>query len=245
MFRTNLTTRLPAAAAFVLGLLFALPAGAAPLTATWRVVPHTQPPVLPDPSPRYDCDLWAAGGLICEFLWDEGLELRSETGLPLYGDGEPFYDAFGFDPPFKSDISPFDQLLSISSSCRAGLEPCFDTFTPRGLTVSLFAEAIPAGLFVISSKGGLVTVPGPGAGQSLAVSFSGDKWTDVTAIGIGLFLPNSCGGPEDRGRCNESGELNLTVDELRFDVGPVPEPATALLFGAGLIAALRRSRSKA
>src|SRR5262245_51870174 len=121
--RTRWTTTI----VVLVALLWVSPAAADPFVATWDVAPSTFPDA-PPPSPFYDCPGWGGGGLICAWLWDQGLEISSKTFLPMYGDGGPFYDAFGTDPPLESDIAVGGGDLGIVAKCLPGLGPCINTF---------------------------------------------------------------------------------------------------------------------
>ena len=227
--------------ALLVGALWVSPATAAPFTATWNVVPSTYP-AAPPPSPFYDCTDWGAGGLFCDWLWDQGLEVSkvSSVPFPMYGDSGPFYDAFGLIPPLESEIGTGiggDGYLTINTSCRAGLDPCFLAFTPRSMVVDLYSDRGPAGVFLTSSRGGLIKAPNGTA----TVTFAGPEWTDITGIGVGIYLPDVCGDPDNARDCR-LGELGLSIYRLEFDATPLPEPASGLLVGTALLAALRRHR---
>ena len=234
-------TRWMSLIALLVGLLWAPPATAAPFTATWHVVPgpfSTPPP----PSPFYDCPTWSGGGLICHWIWDQGLEVTVSTGAlpPMYGDYNPFYDAYGLHPPFESELTGNDGgYLAIDTNCRPGLDPCIHTFTPRNIVASLYSEGGPAGVFFTSSRGGLIKAPG----GAVSVDFAGAEWTDITGMNIGIYFPDACGDPETLLRCGQ-GELGLDLYRLTFDATPVPEPAGLLLVGTGLLATLRRYRRR-
>ena len=218
--------------ALLVGLAVAPPAEGAPitvtLTATWRAADHAGDP--PAPSPFYDCPGWAGGGLICRWIWDQGLEVRSLTFLPMYGDSGPFYDAFGVNLPVGPSGSG---VLGIEVSCLTGLQPCFQTFTPRSINVGLDSDA---GVALISFNDGMLTSGGG------VVNFVGDQWKDSTGLTIGLFLPDECADPDTNLDCSSNNELALHIRSLTFDVTVAPEPASVLLVGTGLLAVLRRYR---
>ena len=200
-------------------------------TATWTAAANAGDP--PAPSPFYDCPGWAGGGLICQWIWDQGLEVSSLTALPMYGDDGPFYDALGTPLP----VGPGGgYVLGIRVNCRPGLEPCINTFTPRSIDVDLENQRGAVRISFLSSQGGLVTA-GPGL-----VNFVGAEWTDITSIWIGLFRPDECGDPDTELDCTRDGELGLYVRSLTFDATAVPEPASVLLMCTGLLAVLRRYR---
>ena len=222
----------------LLGLLWVSPAAATSFTATWNVVPNTPPPPAPPPpSPFYDCPTWGGGGLICNWLWDQGLEVSDTSPfLPMYGDSGPFFDAFGDDQlPLESEVTAFSSLLQIVPKCLAGIDPCFDTFTPLSMVAEGYFSWTQGGVFFVSSNGGLLTTS-----NGLA-NFSGPEWTNITWMGIGLFLPDACGDPESD--C-VSEEQALYIHRLTFDATAVPEPASTLLVGTGLLALLRRYRRR-
>lgn len=183
----------------------------------------------PDPNPTafWDCPGAAAGGLICRYLWEQGLEVRSNNDLPMYDAGGPFYDAFGV------DLS--DALLRIEASCRDGEAPCFKTFTPLRLNTSFFSDDPGVGLFVQTDNG--------------STSTSSEGWLDFTDWGaitfmeIGLSLPDSCSDP-DEPECGH-GEQALYINRLVFEAQPepVPEPTPLALLGAALLVRRLRARS--
>jgi hypothetical protein len=215
------------------------PAAADTFTATWDF--HLQGGEVPDPNPTpfYDCDEVFSGGLFCSWLWEQGLEVTSTTALPLYGDGGPFYDAFGDELPFESDIPQGGGfgagLLQIAPACRPGLSPCFETFTPLHGVADAFLQRSPGGVFFTSSRGGVVTSPDGVA------NFAGPQWTDIAWMYVGLYIADECADPE--ADCSP-GEQQLSLENLTFAAEPIPEPAAVLLVGSGLLALVRRYRRR-
>jgi hypothetical protein len=236
--RHQRTLRVLVTVAVLIGLSWSAPASAEQFTATWSHVPTT-PPVPPPPSPFYDCPTWGGGGLICERIWDQGLEISSSASLPMYGDFGPFFDAFGFRLPLESEIGFDSGLFQIVPECLPGIEPCFETFSPLRLLASPFMSGpFQGGMFVRSSKGGLITTAGG------VVNFTGPEWTDITGMEIGLFLPDSCSEPENEFDCFGLWERGLSIGQLTFTAEPIPEPGSVLLLGLGLLAAGRRQRRR-
>jgi len=223
-------------------VLWTAPATAAPFTATWDYGPFDPYADEQPPSPFYDCSDWGAGGLFCSWLWDQGLEVSSAVfnGPTMYGDVGPFYDAYSFDLPIKSSISSGDALLQIVPKCLPGLEPCFDTFTPRRMVADGDMEGPPGGVFFASSRGGLVRA------EHGVANFGGPQWTDISWMYVGLYRPNECANPDRVQNCYNYGEQNLTLESLTFDTEHrIPEPGSVLLLGAGLLALARRHRRSA
>lgn len=216
------------------------PASADTFTATWNF--HLQGGDIPDPNPTpfYDCPFMGES-LICDWLWDQGLELSSATPLPLYGDSGAFYDAFGSGLPLASEISHGtefgfgDGLLQVVPACRPGLQPCFAAFTPTSMSTNGFFSSGEGGVFFTSSRGGLVVAPD---GQA---TFSGPEWTDIAWMYVGLYRPDECADSD--ADCLR-GEQMLDIHSLTFEAEAIPEPASVLLVGSGLLAIVRRYRRR-
>jgi hypothetical protein len=209
-------------------VLWTSPVSASPFTVSWAGFDFIRDADEQPPSPFYDCFGWSAGGLHCEWLWESGLKVSKSPGyeLPMYGDGGPFYDLYGI------DVTDFLPDFSIQAECLAGIAPCFHTFTPRDIWA--YGANSTVGLFFGSSRGGRVIVP-PGA--SGHVSFDGPEWTDITAMWVGIYVPEACMDPELDCSADE-----LALGPLTFDATPIPEPVSTLLVGAGLLAVLSRRR---
>jgi hypothetical protein len=229
------TSRVLLLVALLVGPSWVAPVAAETFTATWDY--RLSGGKVPEPSPFYNCGFVGSGGLICHWLWDQGLEVSDITFGPLYGNGGPYFDAFGFQLPLESDLRNEPGLLQIVPKCLDGFQPCFDTFTPlRMEAFGNFSEA-PGGVFFSSSKGGLLTT------FDSVANFAGPEWTDIAWIEIGLFLPDACSDPESGVEC-DFGEQNVFIGSLTFDAAPIPEPASVVLLGAGLFALARRHRRR-
>jgi hypothetical protein len=230
MLGAKRSARWVSATSLLVGMLWTSPANADLFVATWNHHLHEVPE--PTVTPFWDCRDFGGGGLICAWLWQSGLEISSDTDLPLYGDGGPSYDAYGTELPFESDL-PDSGLLRIVAACRVGQAPCFKTFTPIRISVDAYAEDTDVGAFMTSSRGGLVTT------SNGTASFTGTAWTDITSMAIGMYLPDECGDPDIEDECGQ-GEQRLYVNGLTFEAQPVPEPGTVWLLGAALL--LRSAR---
>ena len=149
------TSRVLLVVTLLVGLSWVAPAAAETFTATWDYGLRSE---IPDPSPFYDCDFVGSGGLICDWLWDQGLEVSSPS-YPMYANPTPYFDAYGFRLPLESEIGGGDGLLRIVPKCLAGIQPCFDTFTPLSMVADGFFTRAPGGVFFTSSRGGLLTTP--------------------------------------------------------------------------------------
>jgi hypothetical protein len=237
------TSRILSVVVLLFGPSWVATAAADTFTATWDYNLTSQDP---DPSPFYDCGGGSAG-LLCSWIWDKGLEISANPpNYPMYGDYYPFFDAYGFQLPLESALSIGDGLLQIVPKCLAGFNPCFDTFTPLSMVADgdvSFRDyspdgAGPGGMFLMSSKGGLLTT------SDRLINFAGPQWTDITWMGIGLFWPDGCVDPEFGVVC-QGGEQNVSISRLTFDADPIPEPASVMLLGTGLVALARRYRRRA
>jgi hypothetical protein len=232
---------LPAVATLIVAVLWTAAATAAPFTAKWNSVPFDPDAEDPPPSAFYDCHGFGEGGPFCNWIWDQGLEVSAPFfDPPMYAAPNPFYDAYAFDLPLESDLSFGDgPLLQIVAKCLPGLHPCFNAFTPLTMVASatFTSQENEGGVFFMSSKGGVVTAP-----DGLA-SFAGPEWTDIAWMNVGLYRPDACGDPETNQGCN-NGEQFLDLLSLTFEAAPIPEPASVVLLGAGLLAVARRYRRR-
>ena len=213
--------------------LWAAPAHADLITVDWDVVPHAPGEIGLDETPYYVCSGITYGNRSCYSLWEQGLEL----GAVLFS----FYDDKFYDGTGSDEFEPFfegDGVFRISPVCKSGLAPCFDTFTPVTLEINGATNGIEAGwpnLFILSSRGGLVKLPG-GNGP---VNFSGSEWEDLSWLEIGFFKPAECFEHEDEFECRDR-EQGASVESLTFEAHAVPEPSLIVLIGAGLGAIGRR-----
>ena len=212
--------------------LWAAPTHAALITVDWDVVPHDHGPITYGDSPYYECDGSSYGTSLCYSLWDEGLELSRIT-WSFYDD--KFVDGYGVGDD-EEDIGPGPAGgQSISPLCKAGLSPCFDTFTPHTLRIVGLSSGGPdPNIFVLSSKGGLIKLPSLFGLATL--DLSGSEWTDVTSIDIGFYIASDCEEEE----CNTDTEKAFWVEDLTFEGHAVPEPSLIVLIAAGIGAVGRR-----
>ena len=229
MFRTGLVALLAA------WLSVAGTAAAAPVTVDWNVVP---PGVgeLPE-TPFYSCNGGIPTARLCQYLWEGGLEM---AGTPFSFYDDKWVDGFGLDA-LESEIPGGGLALEIRPRCELGLAPCFDQFTPTQLQLTGHTDRIAPNLFVLSSRGGLITLPSVTGLEVL--NLVGPLWEDISWIQFGFYQPEACASndPPNDGSC-EAHEQALTVESLTFDAVPlaVPEPAAAVMAAAALCAVLRR-----
>ena len=231
------TSRVLLVVTLLIGTSWVAPAAAETFTATWDY--DLRGGQVPDPSPFYSCGFVGSGGLICNWLWEQGLEINdADTNFPMYGDGGPYFDAYGLDLPFESGADSGDALLRIVPKCLDGIQPCFDTFTPLSMVTDADFSRASGGVFFASSRGGLLT-SASGLGN-----FAGPEWTNIEWMEIGLFLSDACDDPESGVDCDR-GEQRLSIRSLTFDADPIPEPASVVLLGTGFLALIRRYRRRA
>ena len=216
--------------ALLVGVMWTSPAAAALYESHWNFLLASDKIPDPNPTPFWDCPTVAADGLICSYLWGLGIEVSSNTALPMYGDGGPRYDEFGVPLPLESEL-PLPGLLRLAPACRDGMSPCFKVFTPSYMEA--FSNDPDVGVFMTSSRGGLVTTLNGNA------TFAGAEWTDIAWIQVGLFFPDACGDPQSGLQCGP-GEHTLYVQRLHYEA--VPEPAVVWLLGAGLFMSIRNRR---
>ena len=217
--------------------LWAAPAHAGLMTVDWDVVPHDHTSITYGDSPYYDCHGSTYTNRLCDWLWQDGLEL-GKAYWSFYDDR--FFDLVGYDEGPVWNISP---------TCKADLAPCFDLFTPVSLRIEAVSLGAAVNLYIASSRGGFIQMPeidllnGPAV-----INFSGDEWKGLTFLEIGVYKPDECLDlgefPEDPPHaCVFDQEHALVIEDLTFS--PVPEPGLLSLLAAGVlgVAVRRRSRS--
>ena len=226
-------------AGLILSSLGASAARAAPIVVDWDVVPHDNQEVHFGDSPYYECDGDVYTARLCQSLWDTGLTLEA-TLFSFYDD--KWFDGLGI---AEAESTILGGVQRIRPECKAGLDPCFGSFTPLTLRIEgLYNSGIPPNLFVISSRGGLVKVPSVIGLTS--IDFAGDAWRELDWLEVGFYLPEICEGndpPDDELMCNPSTEKALVIQDLTFDAVPrVPEPASLALLATGALGVLARRR---
>jgi hypothetical protein len=223
---------IPALLALVVAL-WATPARAGLMTVNWDVVPHEHTSITYGDSPYYNCDGFSYENRLCDWLWQDGLQL-DKAFWSFYDDR--FFDLVGYDEGPVWDVFPV---------CKADLAPCFDLFTPVTLRIDGASLGAAVNLYIASSRGGLIQIPeidllsGPAV-----IDFSGDEWKALRWLEIGVFQPDECRDefPEDLPHaCDFNHEHALELEDLTFR--PVPEPPLLALLGAvALGAGVRRWR---
>ena len=217
--------------------LSAVPARAALITVDWDVVPHDDRELVFDDSPYYDCSGSRYPDRLCRSLWDTGLTLEA-TRFSFYDD--KWFDGYGIG---EWESSIFGGVQRIRPECKAGLSPCFDSFTPQTLRIAgLSYDRSPSpNLFVLSSRGGLVKLPSLSGLAS--VDFVGGAWQDLTWIEVGFYLPEICETDPGNVVCMPHTEKALIVEDLTF--AAVPEPGLLSLLAAGALGIGVRRRYRA
>jgi hypothetical protein len=221
--------------ALVVGL-WAAPAHAGLITVDWDVAPHDDSSITYGDSPYYECHGSRYANRLCNWLWQDGLEL-GEAYWSFYDDR--FFDLVGYDEGPVWYISPV---------CKADLAPCFDLFTPVTLRIDGASLGAAVNLYIASSRGGFRQMPeidllnGPAV-----INFSGDEWKALSFLEIGVYQPDECRDlgefPEDPPHaCVLDQEHALVIEDLTFS--PVPEPGLLSLVAAGLLGAAVRRRSR-
>jgi hypothetical protein len=218
--------------ALVVGL-WATPARADVFTVDWDVVPHEFREVAFDNSPYYDCSGSHYSTRLCQWMWDTGLSLDK---FELF---DSFYDDRFFEggvADLEERIGPQSGVLRIAPQCKAGLGPCFESFTPLTLTMYGYSFGPPPNLFVLSSRDGLVKT----SDDSVPIVFAGSAWQDLDWIEVGFYLPSFCGDDEPPEGTEEIcrspfNDKALSIEELTFEAVPVPEPGLLSLFAAGAL----------
>ena len=204
-------------------MLWTAPANAEVFTATWYYDFNSYEA---DPSPFYDCSHMGAQGMICQWLWDEGLEV-SAPGVPrMYAGPGPFVDAYGWD-------LPLNDVFQIVPKCIAGFDPCFDRFTPISLSGGAFGFEFPV---ATAFNGGGVTQT-----QDGVFHFAPEFWTNTTELRMSMYLVGEC---DPFFGCLQEQGMDIFSFTFEADPIPVPEPAGVLLLGTGVLALIRRNRRR-
>lgn len=220
----------------VIVALSAAPARADVFTVDWDVVPHDNTDIQYGDSPRYDCSGNFYTARFCSSLWDTGLTLEA-TLFSFYDD--KWVDSFGV---AEQESSIGGGVQRIRPECKAGLSPCFDSFTPQTLRITGVSMAPPSpNLFVISSRGGLVKLPSINGLAS--IDFVGAAWQDLAWIEVGFYIPDICLTDPFDDSCNLNVEKALIVEDLTF--AAAPEPGLLALLAAGALGVGVRRRSRA
>ena len=111
------STRWFTAITLLAGVLWTSPAAAELFETDWYYPTGGEVPD-PNPTPFWDCPL-VGESLICSWLWEQGLEISSNTQLPMYGDGAPLYDAIGTNLPIESFLPDAGLLRIVAASVTA------------------------------------------------------------------------------------------------------------------------------